>query len=100
RIVDYSNAGGRVFATHFSYTWLYNIAPFSGTATWKPDQTHPADPLNGILDQSFAKGTAFAQWLQIVGASTTPGQISITQPRHDVDAVTPPTSRWIYSSSP
>src|SRR5262249_5024439 len=28
RLINYTNAGGRVFATHFSYVWLYNDAPF------------------------------------------------------------------------
>jgi hypothetical protein len=100
RLVEYANAGGRVFATHFSYTWLYNVSPFSGTATWAPDQPEPKDPLVGVIDQSFAKGAALAQWLQTVGASLTPGLIRISQPRHDVDAVTPPSQRWIYSSLP
>jgi hypothetical protein len=100
RMINYSNAGGRVFATHFSYTWLYNIAPFSMTGNWNDRQPRPSDPLTGIIDQSFPKGVAFAQWLTLVGASTTPGQISINDPRHDLDGVIAPAQRWIYSSNP
>jgi len=37
-VISYTGQGGRVFATHFSYTWLYDIAPFSGTAAWQVDQ--------------------------------------------------------------
>ncbi len=40
-MINYANAGGRLFATHYSYSWLYNIAPFSGTATWNVAQTAP-----------------------------------------------------------
>jgi hypothetical protein len=99
-MIAYANSGGRVFATHFSYTWLYNIAPFSGTATWNVKQTAPADPLTGIVDQTFPKGEAFAKWLALVGASATPGAIQIRDPRHDLDAVVAPTQRWVYSTDP
>ena len=27
-LVNYTNAGGRMFATHYSYAWLYNDPPF------------------------------------------------------------------------
>ncbi len=100
RLLDFSNAGGRLFVTHYSYTWLFNIAPFSTTAAWNVAQTPPGDPLTGILDQSFPKGQAFAKWIQTVGAASSPGQISINVPRHDVDVVLPPSQRWIYSTTP
>ena len=99
-LVEYANAGGRVFTTHFSYTWLYNVAPFSSVATWRTRQTNPGNPLTGIIDTSFPRGQAFAQWLTLVGAATGLNRISINDPRHDVDAVVAPTARWIYSSTP
>ena len=61
-MIDYANLGGRVFATHFSYTWLYNIAPWSGAATWNVNQAHPNDPLTGLVDTTFPRGMAFSQW--------------------------------------
>ena len=99
-VVDYANAGGRVFATHYSYTWLHNIAPFSSVARWNIRQPTPPNPLTGIIDTSFPRGAAFAQWLSLVGAATGMNRISITDPRHDVDAVVAPTARWIYSATP
>lgn len=99
-VINYSNLGGRVFATHFEYTYLFNTAPFSMTANWNADQAHPPDPLTGLIDTSFPKGQAFAQWLQIVGASTTSGQIPINVSRHDLDGVVAPSQRWIYSTTP
>ncbi len=99
-VINYANAGGRVFATHYSYTWLYNIAPWSSIATWRVGQARPGNPLTGIIDTSFPRGAAFAQWLRLVGASTGTNQISIVDPRHDVDAVVAPTARWIYSTTP
>jgi hypothetical protein len=99
-VINYANAGGRVFATHFSYTWLYNDPPFSSTAMWRANQAHPPDPLTGLIDTSFPRGMAFSQWLSIVGAASAPGQIQIHQPRHDLDGVVPPSQRWIYSTAP
>jgi hypothetical protein len=99
-IIDFANKGGRVFDTHYEYTYLYDAAPFSMTANWNVDQKHPPDPLTGLIDTSFPKGQSFSQWLQLVGASTIPGQITINVSRHDLDAVVAPSQRWIYSTGP
>jgi hypothetical protein len=99
-LIDYANAGGRVFATHFSYVWLYNDAPFSGTATWKVNQGSYQGPLTGYVDQSFPKGQALAQWLQLVGASTTQGQIPVNVVRDDFGATVAPSQRWMYTQAP
>lgn len=97
-LVDYTSAGGRVFATHFSYTWLaFAPDPFPSTGTWNVAQRTPSpDPFPGIVDTSFPKGAAFAQWLQNVGATLQLGQISIADPRHDINSVNPLVAqRWI-----
>jgi len=99
-IIQYTSAGGRVFASHYSYVWLYNDAPFSGTAQWVPNSARPNDPLTGFIDTSFPKGQAFAQWLGIVGALSGPNQIAIHVPRHDAVAAVAPAQRWIYSTAP
>jgi hypothetical protein len=99
-VIDYTSKGGRVFASHYSYVWLYNDAPFSGTASWNVDQGHPMSPLTGIIDTSFPKGQAFLQWLGIVNALSGTNTIDIQQPRHDAEGVNPPSTRWIYSQSP
>ncbi len=108
RLIDYAGVGGRVFATHFSYTWLYDHTPFSGTANWVPNApantasgwTHPLpnDPLTGIIDTSFPKGAVFSNWLSLVGASTTPGNIAINVARNDVKTVVAPSQKWISST--
>jgi hypothetical protein len=106
-VIDYANVGGRLFFTHYSYTYLFDVLPFMNTAAWVPADAHGQrptpggkDPLTGIIDQSFPKGMAFAQWLEVVGATNPgPGQIQIRDPRHDLDAVMPPSQRWIYSTA-
>jgi hypothetical protein len=100
-LIDYANAGGRVFATHYSYVWLYNDAPFSGTANWNVDQPFPTpDPQTGYIDQSFPKGKLLAQWLQVVNASTTLGQIPVNTLRHDYDGVIAPSQSWMTINQP
>jgi len=102
RMITYSNLGGRIFATHYSYAWFYDQAPWSGVANWAPDPNlnrQPQDPLNATIDTTFPKGMAFAQWLVNVGASTTLGRINISDSRHDVNAVVAPTQRWLSGTN-
>ena len=94
-LVSYANAGGRVMATHYAYTWLYNVAPFSATTTWIPD-THPSpSDQTAYINQSIGDGLELAQWLQYVGATSTSGQIPLQILRHDYDGVIPPSESWI-----
>ena len=95
---QYLDAGGRVFATHFSYDWFsyanspYNkiAAPLGGTGQWPVGQ--PDDFNNTIhapLDVSFPKGAAFAEWLKFAGATSAPNTLDIAQGRHDLTGVDP-----------
>ncbi len=90
---DYLNLGGRVFATHFHYTWFKNgPAEFQALADWvSPSTTNPY-----TIDTSFPKGMAFMEWLQFVSTGVTSDQISLDQIRHDVATVNPGAQRWIY----
>ncbi len=98
-LIDYANAGGRIFATHYAYVWLDNDAPFSNTAVWNPDTngsyTFANDPETGMINTSFSGGTELAEWLQDLGATTTYGQISINTLRHDFDSVVAPSELWL-----
>jgi hypothetical protein len=88
--VQYANAGGRLFTTHYSYDWLsYAGSPFDAIGKWDLDQSYPDDPTVGIINQSFPKGLAFAKWLKTVDPTSTAGQLSISSPRHDIDSVDP-----------
>jgi hypothetical protein len=123
RVIDYANAGGRVFATHFSYVWLTNNdgsnatstapKPFYQTAAWKVNQGDFASTI-GVVDTTVqgdtatqARRSAFSHWLFGVGASTTLGQIPVNVARHDFNAVTStagtaagtPAQQWLYAST-
>jgi hypothetical protein len=95
-LIAYTTAGGRVFTTHYGYTWLDNDPPFSGTANWVPEQNGP-DTLTGSIDTSSLDGQSFATWLGNVGALSAPDQIALQLVRYDVDSVIPPTTQLIYA---
>jgi len=100
-VINYANAGGRVFTTHYGYVWLTqgsksggNAAPWNQTAAWQINQSDPND-LTAFIDTTLQSdaGTqtrriAFANWLKGVGASTTLGQIPVKVVRHDFNSVT------------
>jgi len=97
---DWANAGGRLFASHYSYTYLYENDDFADTATWGGPQKGNGDVTTGIIDKSFARGQAFNTWLGHVGAwSPSDGFIEITDPREYVKSVNPGTDRFIYTDT-
>jgi hypothetical protein len=122
RVINYANMGGRVFATHFSYVWLTDDTPssngntgpkpFHQTADWEVGQDS-VDSTLGLVDQTLqgdmatqARRVAFAQWLQLVGASTTLGEIDVNVARNDFNSVssTPgtmantPAQLWLHTT--
>ncbi len=98
-VLTYTSAGGRVFASHWHNVWLQQgPAPWPTIATWNFG-TDPASPLISTVDTTFTKGGILADWLLIVGASTTKGQLSILGPKHTVDTVNATLGqRWIYAN--
>lgn len=93
---EYTMSGGRVFASHWNNYFLdAGPDPFPQTATfnYQPDLDNP---ITAVIDTSFPKGQALAEWLVNVGASQVPGEIEIKEGQHTVDAVNPEISRqWI-----
>ena len=95
-LVNFANAGGRVYSTHFSYAWLYNNPPFNKVANWAINQSSPRpDPGVATVNTTFSGGQTLAQWLQLVGATTTPGQMTISTLRQDTKGVIAPTVSWL-----
>ncbi len=87
-LATYANAGGHVYATHYSYEWIYNSGQFPNTVDWAVGQTTPTpDPQTGYVNTGYPAGAQLAQWLQDVGASTTLGQISLNTLRKDQNGV-------------
>src|SRR5450432_1412927 len=106
-LMNYANAGGRVFASHFHYAW-FNTGPFAtGTnklATWVTGAQHIDDTQSFPADidttlaggAAFPEGSALEQWLGLVGALTGK-QLPIWFARNNVQAlVQPPSTEWIH----
>lgn len=95
---DYANAGGRIFATHFHYTWFKNSpqGDFQGVANWNTAGGGGSGMYN--VDTSFPKGQAFADWLVSVNASSSPGQIQLTDVTDSLSSVQGPSQSWIMKS--
>jgi hypothetical protein len=96
---DWLDEGGKVFATHFQYTWFKNNpqTDFQNTATWLGTSTGSGSGTYTI-DTSFPKGQVFHDWLQNLGALTGSG-IALTGVANSVSTVNAPTQRWIYDTS-
>ncbi len=105
---SFTNLGGRVFTTHYTYHWIYSngsnyFSPLSSAVNWNLGQASPTpDPQTGYINQSFTKGALLAQWLKLpaVGASSTLGQIPIDTLRRDFNAPTAPTQNWMTVNQP
>lgn len=93
-LIQYANAGGRVYASHYSYVWMYQNPPFNGVANWQVDQATLPDGV-ATVDPTFPDGQTLTQWLQLVGASTVKGQIAISAVKHDLNGIVAPTQSWL-----
>jgi hypothetical protein len=96
---DWIDEGGKVFATHFHYTWFKNgPADFANTANWTGGST--SAPFT--VDTTFPKGQSFVKWLIAVGAiaggTTIP--INAGDVKNDVGTLKTGSQRWIYASGP
>jgi hypothetical protein len=100
-LLNYANAGGRIFGTHYSYAWLVPASPynaqFPAVANWTYNTEQSVTTGTGTIATNFSDGATLAQWLQNAGATVTGtgNQISINTLRTDVGSVIPPTQSWL-----
>ena len=93
---QYADQGGRVFGSHYHYTWQRNLIPaWQQTAAWT---VFGSTTTPDLVDMSFPKGKALAEWLVAVQASTVLGQIPLSVKTYNVADVNKPTTRWIMAS--
>jgi hypothetical protein len=100
---NYVDAGGRVFAEHFQWSWIRSFpgyaSVFGDVATWNSSSgVIGSSPRDTLIDTSFSKGAAFAAWLSSVNATNTPGHLTISSKvKYTIDdQIKPPSQRWIY----
>lgn len=91
---DYANLGGKIFATHFHYTWFKNSPQddWKNVANW---QAQGGGSGQYEVDQTFPKGASFADWLVNVNASPTKGTIQLTDVTDSLSNVNAPAQSWI-----
>jgi hypothetical protein len=88
-VFDYTTIGGRLLASHWHHRWISSGPdPFPDVATFV-DRDNPPNPTTATINVGFPKGQALAEWLTNVGASTVRGEMTVIEPRHNVDAVNP-----------
>jgi hypothetical protein len=122
------DTGGRSFLSHYNYAWLrgglldggksvipsaegaqidqqtkYNQTLFPPIAVWEdPASLSYAPGGDGayLVDMSFPRGAAMAQWLFNVGASTTVGSIPLVNVKDPATSVIQGVAeRWIYQDT-
>jgi hypothetical protein len=99
-LINFANAGGRVYSSHYSYSWMWQNPPFNTMANWSGVTV--TDPPNGdaTVNTSFAAGQTLSTWLQEVGASASPGQMALSTLREDQTGVNSPAQTWLTLDSP
>lgn len=107
---EYLDSGGRVFASHYHYTWYKNTGsgapggyqnPLATTATWMSSENAGPQTQNVAIDTTFPKGQDFSTWMDTVGATTAPRSelVPMTELRRSVKDVNPATSRrWLHGT--
>lgn len=100
-LVNYADIGGRVFTTHYGYVWLNNSTAFAGTAKWVPNINGlSANSAYATIDQTYPEGKILSDWLQNIGATTTAGQLLLSNTKKNQNGVIPPTQSWATLNDP
>lgn len=82
-LLDYVNARGWVWLSHFHASWVAPPTPFPQFATFNLNGTAmPPSPITARIDNLTPRGQAFAAWMATVGASPQPGLVSIENGRN------------------
>jgi len=118
RVETYVNAGGRMFASHYSYVWIEGNGTLDESADWGVTSTD--DSATGFVSlptgttartgANPVKSLVFRDWLTYQGAlaGTTAGQLTppgtpqftITDPRDRAGAnVGAATDEWVYRNN-
>jgi hypothetical protein len=112
-VANYVDTGGRLFTTHYGYTWL--STPMAGVANSTNPTTNETNPfypvagwdLNKVsfgsegaqIDTGFPKGLAFEQWMDNIGAANA-GALTLNSPRQDLDSVNATyATQWMHDTS-
>jgi len=99
-MAQYLNNGGRIFSTDFQYTW-YKYSPDAGIKSigtipgGAPDGASPV-----LVDATFPKGKALADWLQYTHMTSTYGSVTPDYVFDNFSAIDSTKSTTFASSGP
>ena len=93
--VNFTSAGGRVYSSHFAYSWMYQNPPFDQVVNWVANVGPTQSTGLATVDTTFSEGYILAKWLDYVGASTTYGVMEVDTIKHDLVGVVKPTQSWL-----
>ena len=98
-LAAYAGAGGRVFSSDYTYTWMYQNPLLMGAAAWDVNQDGNGSAEVGIIDQPPANptGSAFQTWLTPVFASAQNDYVLLNPVFHNTSAIVSPTQPWLHS---
>jgi hypothetical protein len=106
-LLSFADNGGRVFATHYSYTLLYTngsaTTGFEASANWAVNSGSWNGPFTGNIDDqaTFPRGLALAEWLNQASVyGGTYGQIPVNVIRNDFTSAVAPAQEWVYTTNP
>lgn len=97
-LAAFANNGGRLFINHHSHAWLKDNAGFANTFNWGSDGASAPNG-TGTIDQTFTIGVTLTNWLQNLGQTTTPGQVTISTVFASLASLTTNAQRWITLNS-
>jgi Big-like domain-containing protein len=101
-LLSFAEAGGRIFATHYSYAWLEPTydAQFGNVANWIAETGEPS-PAAATVQENFSDGIFLADWLHYIGSTNTgtTNQVEIYNVRTDVGSVVAPAQSWVTLNS-
>ncbi|MEZ4220238.1 MAG: carboxypeptidase-like regulatory domain-containing protein [Polyangiaceae bacterium] len=108
---DYTNVGGRVFASHYHHYWVSANTNGTGSGAWGTLASW-IYPSPGMLSSTysptvpekvvttFPKGSLLANWLVTVGASTSVGNLSVYDTKNSVKSYDQSRAlEWIYAEN-
>ncbi len=90
--------GGRFFGSHYHYNWFTDVPSETNEAVeWTPGGKCNAGP--NLVDDTFPKGKALAEWLMVTGGSTKYGEIPLSCAPLDVSRTKNKLATgWIFDS--
>jgi hypothetical protein len=98
-VVSYANDGGRVFATHWEFSWIQNAPEWSPLASFSSSTSTASVTTTGQLSTSYAGEPTLAAWMSAIGAfDVNPAllEFNLTAVFYEnVLAVNPPAQTWV-----